>query len=89
MARNFDKRLKALELAAAPARSLHAVLWGWGSSFDAALSRSGKRRNGAERVLLQLVPVKGGHGKPVENDMRPEYQAEYDKAHAWASGGCV
>jgi hypothetical protein len=84
---SFSRRLLLLEAKASPVRPLRTIVWAWGSSFDDALSRSGVGSKDADRLLIQLVPAKGGHGKPVEKGWRPEYQAEYDKAHAWAVGG--
>ena len=80
------RRLSNLEYVTAPKQNAQVVLWAWGSSFAEALRRSKQWPEPCERMLIQLCPVIGGHGKPVTQDWHPEYQAEYDKAIAWSEG---
>lgn len=81
------KRVQFLESAISQGSPIQVVLWGWGASFDDALARSAVcHREKAERLLIQLVPAKGGHGEPVIEDWRPSYQEEFDKAVAWSEG---
>ncbi|OAO02585.1 hypothetical protein A8B75_11630 [Sphingomonadales bacterium EhC05] len=85
--RQLNKRVEALEDAKQSGQIGQVVLWAHGIPFEDALSRAGGLRpDGLPRMLITLVGVKGGHGKPIEEDWRPEYQAEYDKARAWAAG---
>lgn len=82
--RHLKKRLEKLE-EGANIEDRHLVMWGWGQPFTDALKRSFRPKGKHKRLLIELRPMIGGHGKPIVPAWEPEYQDDYDAAHAWAS----
>lgn len=83
--KTMAKRVVQLEQHVSDVRR-HVVLWCRGHSFDEALERSVWPPGANERLLIEMVSVRGGHGEPVIPIEQPEWEGERRKACAWAGG---